>query len=255
MGMTCSICNHPKRLDIDRQLVEGKSYAGIAREYGVNDDAARSHAREHLSRQLVQSFQQRQAAENSNLMGQIDQILARAEMIFKRNYRAKHDITALKALEQRNTIELLARIAAYLHQAKVDELDNNREAWEKEQRQAIAEGVKYLTTAELTMFRKLQDKILARDPSTIIIPDERESRYDVAPIPQMHRTKFGKRKDTAPPTSKRETKPMPAPTSSPTELRPLQSVQIPDGSDLPADQRNPFGDEARDVIIHRVQGT
>ena len=37
MPMACVICNHGKRLEIDREIIQGKSMAGISRKYNVSN--------------------------------------------------------------------------------------------------------------------------------------------------------------------------------------------------------------------------
>ena len=74
MGMACS---HPRRLEIDRELVQGKSPSKIARNYGVNSQAVWRHAHNHLSRQLVQAYDKKELAESMDLLSRIEDILSR----------------------------------------------------------------------------------------------------------------------------------------------------------------------------------
>lgn len=119
MGLSCSVCNHSKRLEIDREIAQGKSYSGIARSYGLHNEAVRRHAENHLSRQLRQAYELKEREHGMDLLNRIDEILNKAESIFQRNYDKGKDKIALQALsEQRNTIELLAKVSYYLHEAK-----------------------------------------------------------------------------------------------------------------------------------------
>jgi hypothetical protein len=180
MPNVCIICNHRKRLEIDRELVTGKSKASIARQFNVSHDSLLHHESTHLSRQLVQAYEKKEALESLNLLERIDTLLHRAELIFQRNYDQKRDRTALKALsEQRNTIELLSKIAFALHQAKADELQNNRNLWESEQLQSQEQQLSILNDAELEMLEKLTAKISEQDSSIIVIPEKRDSWLDI----------------------------------------------------------------------------
>jgi hypothetical protein len=186
MGMACNICNHSRRLEIDRELVSGKSKASIARQFGVSEGSLLNHETSHLSRQLVQAFGKESALQSMDLLTRIESILSRAEMIFQRNYDKNRDVTALKALsEQRSTIELLSKIAYALHQARIAELELEREksgeaaeeAWQIQQ-----ERLKVLTTAEVDMWTRIGFKIQEQDASTIIIPDEPERDWPESPL-------------------------------------------------------------------------
>jgi hypothetical protein len=48
-GPQCQCCAHPKRADLDRALVRGDKIAGIARKYGIQNDAVHRHSRTHLT--------------------------------------------------------------------------------------------------------------------------------------------------------------------------------------------------------------
>ena len=123
MGMTCTICNHDKRIEIDRELVQGISHQSIADQFGVNAQAVWRHSQNHLSRQLSTAYEMKELTESSNLLARIETILSKAELIFNRNFAKEKDALALKALsESRSTLELLAKIAAHMHATKAIEL-------------------------------------------------------------------------------------------------------------------------------------
>jgi hypothetical protein len=163
MAMVCTICNHPKRIDLDRLLVQGQSYQKIANEFGVDAQALRRHKEGHLSRQLTQAYERKGLAESMDLLGHIDKIIARAEKIFSRNYEKNTylgDDVALKALtQQRSTIELLAKISAYLHEARLLELQNNQQHFESEAKVEYQQKLKLLTTPELKVYLYLVQKM------------------------------------------------------------------------------------------------
>jgi hypothetical protein len=41
--MTCTLCNHPQRVEMDREIVQGIAARAIARRYGASKDATRRH--------------------------------------------------------------------------------------------------------------------------------------------------------------------------------------------------------------------
>jgi hypothetical protein len=134
MSRVCQICNHPKRIDIDRDLVSGKSLTIIANSYGVDWQAVRRHKEGHLSRQLVQAYEKKSEAWAMDLLDHLRDIVNKAEAIFQRNYdknTTPSDIVALNALrEQRGTFELLAKIIAYSQTKAMEQQVQERQAKE-----------------------------------------------------------------------------------------------------------------------------
>jgi hypothetical protein len=168
----CSICIHPKRLEIDRELVKGRPVAALARSFAVSSDSLYRHAQNHVSRQLAQAYEKQQLVEGSELLDTINRIIARAEDIFNRSYEAKHDVTALKALDsQRNTIDLLAKISYQLHQAKLAELqllkEKSGDTFEQAE-QEYRRNISVLSDEELPVYERFINKIFHQNADKII---------------------------------------------------------------------------------------
>ena len=203
MANICVCCNHPKRLQIDRDIIQGVSNSVIAKKYGLaNPDLVGRHAKSHLSKQLVTAWHQKDLDESMDLLNRIDLVLKRAERIFKRNYSAGKDGMALKALsEQRQVFQLLSNISFQLHQARLAELeiaqreDGTHEGQESERfYEQIAE---ILTDHELMLLNKLLEKAQTGDTSIDVVreylPDpltiamlEIERAYVQAETPEQH---------------------------------------------------------------------
>jgi len=176
MGMVCQACNSSKRIQIDRDIVQGKSYSGIARTYGLGIESVRLHAKNHLSKQLVRAWDTKELDESMDLMGRIDKMLSRAEKIFKRNYVAKKDNTALKALgEQRKVFELLSNISFQLHQARISELELMRRedgSHDRQEAEQFFQNVsEVLTDHELMLLSKLIEKAEAKDMTIDVVAE------------------------------------------------------------------------------------
>ena len=178
MTQSCKVCNHPKRLLIDRELVAGANVSRLARKYDVPYHSMFGHNRDHLSRQLVQAYERKRQAEDFNLLERIEQILSRCEKIFRRNY-AKNSVSgdnlALKSIsEQRQTFELLAKIAAHLHEVRSMELQmaqstTDNSIAEREQEFAV-KVCNNLNDAEQDMLMDLLSKVEG-ETDDVIIPD------------------------------------------------------------------------------------
>ena len=175
MAQACQVCNHPKRINIDRQIVAGSSLSKISKEYGVSYGSLYGHAQNHITRQLATAMQKKEMTESMDLLGRIETLLARAEKIFHRNYDKGKDGLALKALgESRSTIELLAKIAAYLHEARAMEL-------QQQAKQEETLDLSMLNDRELSIFSKLIRKINKKDPAIVVLPDKTRPRESFIP--------------------------------------------------------------------------
>ena len=249
MSGVCTICNHKKRLRIDQELVQGLNMSEMTRKYGVGKDALAHHKKNHISRQLVQAWQKKEMDHAGDMLERIEGIVDRAEDIFTRNYEAKKDGVALKALsEQRSTFELLAKIAAHLHQIKAQEGEQDRAKDERENQEAVAEGLQLLTDDELAVLQNLQLKMgmykkdaarfdcfdLGHRKVTTTIDGEEVERYvgttsiKHAVSPRLKRTRFNKGKTYQP---KDET-PVEATTQDDPDIDPDGMVGYMDGKEI-----------------------
>lgn len=89
-------------------------------------------------------------------MERVDKLLGRVEKIFRRNYRKGKDMVALKALsEERNTIELLAKVSFALHQNQLAEV-------EQENRKLMDVNIplERLTKQEQYLYFQINQKLL-----------------------------------------------------------------------------------------------
>ena len=172
MGKDCQICMHPKRVEIDRELVKGATLARVARFFNVSYNSLWLHKQNHISRQLSTSYEMATLRTDIDLLGTIDDILKKSQIIFDRNFNANKDALALKALDsERSTIQLLSQISAQLHAAKMAELDRARAEEERVERKAEQEQSRLaiLTTEELLVLERLQNKLAHRNQDKIIV--------------------------------------------------------------------------------------
>lgn len=164
MSQACKICNHPKRLEIDRELARGKGYQMIANTYGVNWQAVRRHAENHLSHQLRTAYEKKAALEGLDLLSEIEELISRTKRILDQAESENKLNTALNAIGQaRGSYELLSRIAFSLHQARIAELELEREKSQETDQEQATEFAKQacdrLTTGELDLMEFLFAKI------------------------------------------------------------------------------------------------
>lgn len=175
MAMSCTICSNLNRLSIDRDIVQGGNLTSIAKKYDVSYGSLYGHSQNHISRQLAKAWADKDMTESLDMLGRIDQIISRAEKIFRRNYEQGKDLIALKAIgEQRQTLELLAKISYSLHQAKLTELELMRTTSGQDETEAdnlLTERLAILTNAELETLMAIQKKLETGNKNIIILKD------------------------------------------------------------------------------------
>jgi len=170
MGNICTICNHIRRIEMDRALVSGRNVASIAKEYKVSAGSLYHHREHHITRQLATAMQIKSTSESLDILGRIDAILAKTELICQRNFDAGKDGIAIKALtETRSTLELLSKISIAMHSAKMAEEESANENTievknlaSQEFRQDI---INICTKEERLVLENLMHKIATKDKS------------------------------------------------------------------------------------------
>ena len=169
MGQACQVCNHPKRVEIDRELIQGKSVASLARRCGVSEAALYNHRDNHITRQLATAMAQKKLHQSMDLIGDIDELLRRTKRIMNKAEEKDNLTLELRAIaEARSSYELLSKIALTLHQIRVLELEQERQ----QQKQENTVDLSILNDRELAMFERLVRKINKGDPSIEVLRDK-----------------------------------------------------------------------------------
>ena len=177
MASNCLTCTHKDRLAIDQKLVQGQSYSSIGREYNLPMMSVRNHAHNHLSRQLMVAWDRKETVQSMELMEKLREVLDNAQSIFKRNFDQGRDNTALRAIDSiRLTLELVARISAYVAEAKRAEAQTQAPDFqtflEQEEREQAQRACDRLNEAEMDLYIRLINKIEGHT-NEVIIPDDR----------------------------------------------------------------------------------
>lgn len=174
MTQVCSICIHKHRFELEKEIVTGCNLRQLAKEYDVDYQSLYNHSINHVSKSIAKAMEKKELTHSMDLLARIESILQRADDIFTRNYRAKKDDLALKALsEQRNTISLLNNIAAQLTHAKQLEYEMNKEKFkdsEEEVARLYGEGLACLTEREKKILQQIINKVRNKS-DVIILPD------------------------------------------------------------------------------------
>jgi hypothetical protein len=109
----CKTCAHPRREEIDRALIEGRSRRALARDYGLAEASVRNHARVHLPDALSRAKEAADAAAAADLLRQARDIQACTLEALKVS-RDSGDTRAMLAAvrEARGNLALLSRVLA-----------------------------------------------------------------------------------------------------------------------------------------------
>src|ERR671913_2643141 len=124
MPRSCTVCEHPKREIIDRELVGGASNRSVASLYDVSEAAVRRHKANHLPAKLVMAQQAEEVAQADDLLQQVRDLQGRALAILGKAEAAGDLRTALGAIrEARGNLELLAKLLGELDERPVVNVD------------------------------------------------------------------------------------------------------------------------------------
>lgn len=100
MARTCTVCRHPEREAIDRELVAGAPYRSIAKQYSLGEPSVERHRTSHLLDAVLVADEAKEEARSLDLMAEISSQfafmnkLARAcdEWLTDANDPGKYDI-------------------------------------------------------------------------------------------------------------------------------------------------------------------
>lgn len=115
MPRRCTVCAHKKRAEIDKALVERRTFRDIARQFKVSKDALVRHSDEHLPSRLVKAREASEAAQADALLAQVVDLRDKALAILEQAEDSFDPRTGLAAIrEARACVELLAKLAGEL---------------------------------------------------------------------------------------------------------------------------------------------
>ena len=124
MPRSCTVCEHPERVAIDRALVGGASNRSLASLHGVSEAAVRRHKANHLPAKLVMAEKASEIAEAGSLLAQVRDLQARTLAILEGAESTRQHRTALSAIrEARSNLELLAKLLGELDERPVVNLN------------------------------------------------------------------------------------------------------------------------------------
>jgi hypothetical protein len=120
LGRVCTICSHEQRFAIEEMLATRQStYRGIARKYGVSEDAVSRHVKAgHVSQLLALAADVERAARADSLLDRIEALHSRTLAILEAVEGTDEHGTALAAIrEARRNLELIGEVTRELDRA------------------------------------------------------------------------------------------------------------------------------------------
>jgi hypothetical protein len=117
MGRVCTICSHAQRYEIEELLATRQStYRGIARTYGVSEDAVSRHvSSRHVSQLISLAADAERAARADTLLDRIEALQRRIEEFLSRVEHTDNYSATLGAFrEMRSSLELIGEVTKSL---------------------------------------------------------------------------------------------------------------------------------------------
>lgn len=161
MPRVCVICSHPKRLRIDRMIVQGVAVAKIAQMFDVPYMSAYNHSRHHVSRQLLKATQMKQALDLEAVSHEFQSLYERAKDLFNRiEEEGPSHVSAALLRELRSTLETIAKWGISCETLSQQQAQAEAERGSASMRLAFDR----LSSEELQMFKYLLAKMSGESP-------------------------------------------------------------------------------------------
>ena len=118
-GRPCTVCQHPKRDEIDKLLASNANFAGISRDYagisrdfaGISEDALKRHKEKHLPGALAKAENIKEVVKADALLEDVRALRKKALGILETAEKSGDLKTALLGIrEARSCMELLAKV-------------------------------------------------------------------------------------------------------------------------------------------------
>jgi hypothetical protein len=126
MSVTCKTCTHPAKEEIDKALLAGQPYRGVAKQYEASAPSVYRHQQDHLPAAMVKAVEAAEIAHGDSLLEQLKWLQVKALGILTKAEQAGDLRTALIAVrEVRSTLELVGKVTGELvsrHEVSVSHL-------------------------------------------------------------------------------------------------------------------------------------
>jgi hypothetical protein len=158
LGRVCTICSHEQRFAIEELLATRQStYRGIARTYGVSEDAVSRHvSSRHVSQLISLAADAERAARADTLLDRIEALQRRIEEFLSRVEHTDNYSATLGAFrEMRSNLELIGEVTRELDRAGTVNLELTVE-WQ-EVKNLIVTALAPYPQARVAVFNALEE--------------------------------------------------------------------------------------------------
>ena len=115
MARKCSICEHPKRAEIEKAMLDGASLGEIAKRFGTTKSSLHRHRKDHVTANLAQAKQAREVANAETVLDYSATLRDKAMSILETAETAKDWPLALRAIREcKGVLKLLAEVSGEL---------------------------------------------------------------------------------------------------------------------------------------------
>ena len=163
--------------------MSGRSKNEIAKNHSVPYYSVDNHMENHLSRQLVQAYDQKRLSESENIIGEVEELLRRTKSILtEAEAEGKYNLALSAIREARGSYELLSKIAYALHQARSQELELERERQAQDKGNTDSQAREMLSVLdhdELKIYERLTRKIRTQNPDLKALPNKNRPLPDI----------------------------------------------------------------------------
>lgn len=119
MSMTCTVCQHPRRKEIEREFIRGRATRAIALRYEVSRGSVQQHVT-HVARDLLRARTQAGKAAAEDLLQVAGEALVAARGLFDlavKTGNGKSWASAVTAMQRH--VELMAKIEGRITETQV----------------------------------------------------------------------------------------------------------------------------------------
>ena len=121
MSRTCSVCVHPSRTAIEREIVAGEPIRRLAAQHDLQESSLRRHRDGHLRKALARALEKGQVEVDADRLISWTHTLHLRTLVILERAEQLDDLQAAPRLiqEARRNLELLGRLAGVLEGPKV----------------------------------------------------------------------------------------------------------------------------------------
>ena len=158
MTRKCTICTHPNREEIDKQLLSGESYRSIAKHFGASESAIYRH-QEHIPKSMVKAQEANEIARVDSLLDQVKNLREKAlELLAKAEKSEDLRAAGVFLKELREQVKLWAELEGRLAAQNQVLILINNPAW-IELRSLIIETLEPFPAAKKALVEALSKEV------------------------------------------------------------------------------------------------